>query len=130
MWNATADGPEPLRALCDELAAIDDVDLCAPVLLRTMERLDGLELGTPGPLVHTLERWPGGYERHLAVAVRRRPSMLALLSVNRILNADPPAAEGWLGLLTEAAGREDVFPQTKEEARSLLDYQRERHRAR
>ena len=35
------------------------------VMFHTMERLDGVDLGTPGPLVHTLESWRGGYEEML-----------------------------------------------------------------
>ena len=56
--NAHADGWERLDELCDELRAVNDPAACAPILFRIMERLDGVELGTPGPTVHTLESWP------------------------------------------------------------------------
>ena len=61
-----------------------------------MERLDGVELGTPGPLVHTLETLRGGYEMLLAESVRRKPTLLSVWMVNRILNVNPPDAESWL----------------------------------
>ncbi len=53
------DGLEPLDRLCDEMLASGDVRACAPIVFHTMERLDGADLGVPGPLVHTLESWRG-----------------------------------------------------------------------
>ena len=38
-----------------------------------MERLPDVDLGSPGPLVHTLERLHG-YENELMRSVRRQPS--------------------------------------------------------
>jgi hypothetical protein len=65
-------------------------------MFRTMERLDGVELGTPGPLVHTLETWRGGYEKLLAESARRKPTSLSVWMVNRILNVRPPDSDSWL----------------------------------
>jgi hypothetical protein len=52
-----------------------------------MERLTDADLGSPGPLVHTLERMHGHYERELIESIKRKPSSLAVWMVNRILNA-------------------------------------------
>src|ERR1700722_19323310 len=81
-----AGGWQRLDELCDEMRAVNDPAACAPQLFRTMERLDGVDLGTPGPLVHTLESWPGRYEKLLAESVRRKPTPLSVWMVNRILN--------------------------------------------
>jgi hypothetical protein len=121
--NPTADGPERLRALCDELLAISDPATCAPVLFRTMERLDGAELGSPGPLVHTLEEWQGDYESLLVESVRRKPSWLTVWMVNRILNAQPNDAHMWLALLRSAADHAAASPATKEQAAGSVRYQ-------
>ena len=64
--NAESSGWERLDRLCDEMRELNDAATCAPVMFHTMERLDEVELGTPGPLVHTLESWPGRYEALLA----------------------------------------------------------------
>ncbi|MFO0938293.1 MAG: hypothetical protein U0798_17445 [Gemmataceae bacterium] len=97
--NNGARGWERLDELCDELQAVSNPVECVPVLLRTMERLDDVELGTPGPIVHTLENWRGKYEELLTQSVRRKPTPLSVWMVNRILNAGPPDSETWMVLL-------------------------------
>jgi hypothetical protein len=121
--NRSARGWERLDVLCDELLSINDPEVCAPVLLRTMERLDGTELGTPGPLVHTLETWRGGYEELLAQSVRRKPTPLSVWMVNRILNVSPPDAESWLELLQSVADNPAASEETKADAERFLKYQ-------
>src|ERR1051326_2638174 len=82
-WNAASNGSERVAKLCDELLGLEDPIACAPVLFKTMERLDDVELGTPGPLVHTLESWPGKYEALLKESVARKPSPLTVWMINR-----------------------------------------------
>ena len=101
--NASARGWERLAEVCDEMLAVNDPAICAPVMFRTMERLDGVELGTPGPLVHTLETWRGSYEKFLKESVRRKPTPLSVWMINRILNARPPYARSWVALLRSVA---------------------------
>jgi hypothetical protein len=48
-------------------------------MFNVMERPPDADLGSPGPLVHTLERWRG-YEPELVNSVRRR----MLPALNRI----------------------------------------------
>jgi hypothetical protein len=120
---ASARGWERLDELCDEMRAIDDPAACAPVLFRTMERLDGVELGTPGPLVHTLEDWRGGYEELLAESVLRKPAPLSVWMVNRILNTRPPDAERWLALLRSVANNPKASEVTRAQAELFVKYQ-------
>ena len=126
--NAQARGWERLDELCDEMRAVNDPVVCAPVLFRTMERLDGVDLGTPGPLVHTLETWRGGYEALLAESVRRKPVPSTVWMANRILNAQPPDAESWLGLLRGAAENPLASADTKAQATGFIEYQAGRTR--
>ena len=88
-----------------------------------MERLDGVDLGTPGPLVHTLEAWRGSYEPLLAESVRRKPTPLSVWMVNRILNAQPPDAESWLALLWSVADLPAASAATKAQAEQFIKYQ-------
>jgi hypothetical protein len=118
-----ADGLERLDRLCDEMHAIGDARACAPILFHTIERLDGVDLGVPGPLVHTLERWRGEYEPFLAESVHRRPTPLSVWMVNRLLNARPPDAGAWLDLLRSAAGHPLVSEEAKTAAAGFLEYQ-------
>ncbi len=88
-----------------------------------MERLDGVELGTPGPLVHTLETWRGGYEELLVQSVRRQPTSLSVWMINRILNARPPGAESWMALLRSVADNPAASAETKAAAERVIKYQ-------
>jgi hypothetical protein len=121
--NAGADGWERLKALCDELLNIRDVEQCPPIMCRTMERLDECELGTPGPLVHTLEAM-AGYERFLGASVQRKPTPLTVWMINRILNVDRDDREMWLGLLQQAADHPKASMATKLEAKGFIEYQK------
>jgi hypothetical protein len=123
--NTGARGWERLDELCGEMRAVNAPAACAPVMLRTMERLDGVELGTPGPLVHTLETWRGGYEEFLAQSVRRKPTPLSVWMVNRILNASPPDTESWMALLRSVAENPAASAEAKAEAARFIEYQTE-----
>lgn len=113
-------GWERLALLCDEVSELNDAANCAPIMFRTMERLDKVELGTPGPLVHTLESWPGEYETLLAESVRRKPSPLTVWMVNRILNTRPPDADAWLALLHSAMVNPAASESTKADAADFV----------
>ena len=121
--NTGAKGCERLDELCSELRAVNDPAACAPVMFRTMERLDGVDLGTPGPLVHALETWPGCYEKLLAESVRRKPTPLSVWMVNRILNVRPPDAELWMALLRCVADNASASDETKAHAESFIEHQ-------
>jgi hypothetical protein len=121
--NAPAAGLERLRILCDELLAINDPATCSSVMFRTMERLDGADLGSPGPLVHTLEKWRGRYEPLLMESVRRKPSWLAVWMVNRVLNTRPSDARMWLALLRRVTDHATASEATKELAAEFVRHQ-------
>lgn len=121
-WSTGADGWERLASICDELEELDDSAAIAATLFVFIERLDGADIGSPGPTVHLLERLPG-YERHLAESLRRRPSRLALWMANRILNLDRPDRQSWLQLLRSAADDPGLPEGVREEAREFLEYQ-------
>jgi len=121
--NTSAHGWERLDALCDEIRAVNDPSACAPLLLGTMERLDGVDLGTPGPLVHTLEIWSGGYESLLLQSIQRKPSFLSVLMVNRILNARPVNADVWIALLRSVLDNPAATAATRAEAQRFIEYQ-------
>jgi len=121
--NTGAKGWERLDELCDEMREVNDPAACAPVMLRTMERLDGVELGTPGPLVHTLETWRGRYEKLLVESVLRKPTPLSVWMVNRILNVGPPDVESWMSLLRSVADNASASEETKAQAQGFIEYQ-------
>ena len=122
-FDAGPDGILRLHKLCEEVEAIGGPKAFAPVMFRTIERLDGQDLGTPGPLVHTLESWRGTYEPYLVKSIRRKPTVVTVWMINSILNASPPDAEEWLSLLREVVNHPGASSITKESARDVLDFQ-------
>jgi hypothetical protein len=118
--NTCARGYERLYSLCDELQSTNIPALCVPVLFRTMERLNNEELGDPGPLVHTLESWPGSYEATLTEVVGRNPGRLSIWMVNRILNTDPPDTWAWLDLLQRVANNSSASAETRAQAAEFI----------
>src|SRR5262249_24475577 len=112
-----AQGWQRLEELCDELQIMNDPAICAPLMFRTMERLADEDLGTPGPLVHTLETWRGRYEELVAESVRRKPTPLSIWMVGRILNARPADSESWMALLQGVSDNPAASVQTKDEAK-------------
>jgi len=120
-FNPSAGGIHRLYELCNEMEAISDVEQCAPVLFRTIERLDEVDLGSPGPLVHTLESWKGAYERYLVISMRLKPTLQSVWMVNRILNTNPPDEITWLRLLQSVANHPHASEGARIAAQVFLD---------
>jgi hypothetical protein len=120
--NVESNGDDRLLAVCTELQERDDPDRWAPLLYSLIERLDEADLGSPGPIVHTLEAWDG-YRPLLAESLHRRPTPLTVWMANRVLNSDPPDAPAWLDLLRQAANHPAASADAVTDARAFLDYQ-------
>jgi hypothetical protein len=101
--NVDARGLELLAELTDALMSAPGAERAIPELFGVMERLPAADLGSPGPLVHTLERLDR-YEDELVRSVRRQPSLLSVWMVNRILNTNlsDDARQSYMFLLSEA----------------------------
>jgi hypothetical protein len=111
-----------LNALCDRLAAIGSVGESAPLMFHFIEHMPGADLGSPGPLVHTLEAM-GGYEPFLRESVTRSPTHLTVWMVNRICNARRPDRASWVEVLELVSQNTNVAPGIREEARHFLEVQ-------
>lgn len=120
-----ANGPERLCRLCEELVELDSVETSAPVMFDLIERLSDVDLGSPGPLVHTLEKWRGRYEKHLVESIARKPTSLTVWMVNRILNGKPVDLAVWLKLLQSIASHPSASEDAKLDAREFLRFQQE-----
>ncbi|MEU1398369.1 hypothetical protein ABZ403_20220 [Micromonospora zamorensis] len=120
--NANADGADRLQAICAELVERDDPERWAPLLYSLMERLDDADMGSPGPIVHTLEAW-SGYPPLLAESLRRKPTPLTVWMANRLLNTDPSDATQWLELLRQSVGHSAASPEARADAEDFLEHQ-------
>ncbi len=126
--NIHARGPERLAELTDALMSVPEPERAIPEIFTVMERLLDADLGSPGPLVHTLERWRGSYEVELARSVRRCPSMLSVWMVNRILNSNlsGETRRTYMSLLNEVATRANAPKDVKDSARHFIQVQMHR----
>jgi hypothetical protein len=123
--NINAHGPERLSELTDALMSVPEPERAVPEMFSVMERMPEADLGSPGPLVHTMERWRGGYEHELVNSVRRCPSLLSVWMVNRILNSDLPGdtRRSYMSLLNDAATHPTASESVRESARDFIDFQ-------
>lgn len=122
--NVDARGLERLAELTHALMNVPDKEKAIPELFSVMERLPDADLGSPGPLVHTLERLHG-YEGELVRSVRRQPSLLSVWMVNRILNTNlsDEARRSYIALLNEALAHPNAPETVREELRSFIEQQ-------
>lgn len=127
--NVSSNGIERLYELTDAVSKLPNPELAIPEMFGLMERMPDAELGSPGPLVHTLEAIPG-YEAQLVESMRKKPSLLSVWMVNRILNS--PIAEDrrhdWMTLLQDSADRPDVPEAVRHDARDFISRQRAKRR--
>ncbi|GAA3250201.1 hypothetical protein ACFO1B_39950 [Dactylosporangium siamense] len=122
--HENADGVERLAAVCDELPGSADAQLWMPLLFALFERLNDVDLGSPGPAVHTLEATGSGYLPLLADSVRRKPTPLTVWMVNRVLNQHPSDRAAWMELLESVQGAPTASDEAVNDARRFLAYQR------
>src|SRR6266851_2546205 len=122
--NVDARGRERLWELTDALMNESEPEKAIHELFSVMERLPDVGLGSPGPLVHTLERLHG-YEDELMRSVRRQPSLLSVWMVNRILNTNlsQDARHSYMALLNEALAYPHASKTVREDVRGFIELQ-------
>ena len=123
--NVHVRGPERLAELTEPLKALPGAEKAIPEMFAVMERLRDADLGSPGPLVHTIERWRGRYENELVNPVRRCPSMLSVWMVNRILNTGLPddTRREYMSLLHDATIHPKASEDVRQSAREFIEFQ-------
>jgi len=122
--NPNMRGPEHLNEICDAVTQLLNPAEIFPEFFRLMERLSESELGLPGPLVHTMEKYVGAYEDALAASIISKPTFLSVWMVNRILNGKTESREHWISLLNIAASSPRASSLVKEQSKHFLDIQK------
>ncbi|EDY19725.1 hypothetical protein CfE428DRAFT_2901 [Chthoniobacter flavus Ellin428] len=117
------DVPSQLFQLTEALMELSQPERAVPELFAVVERFPDAELGTPGPLVHTLERLD--YTEELASSLRRRPTPHGVWMVNRILNGTLPAErrQFYLDLLASIAHHPNATESARDQAEHFLEFQ-------
>ena len=112
---------EPLNGSIQSERAIEPI-------FYLIEKYPHADLGTPGPLVHFLEKLVGKYEQPLYRSLERRPTPLAVWMLNRIINAEKDSNQKnrlmdiMAGLLSNA----QIDSVTEEWVQEFLEFQNKR----
>ncbi|RYD65582.1 MAG: hypothetical protein EOP84_31810 [Verrucomicrobiaceae bacterium] len=118
--NPAMNGPELLEQLTDRLLELPERQLGVPELFNIMERLPEAELGTPGPLVYTLEQLD--YIEELIQSVQRVPTVLSVWMISRLLRSKLHADRRpfFLDLLAGVPRHDRATYATREDAKHFL----------
>lgn len=121
------EGWEHLYDVCAELSDTPYPEHGAETLFALFERLEGKDLGSPGPIVQTLEKL-ADYQTDLIEAMQRKPTTYTVWMVNRVLNT-PLTLElrqYWLDLLRASLFHSSASEATKADAEGFIKYQNSR----
>jgi hypothetical protein len=113
-----------LYELTDKLEEDGDGILAIEPMLRLIEKYPTTDFGSPGPLVHTIERL-GQYEQKLLDSLDRQPTQLTVWMLNRVINGTKKKATRTtlikkLESITQNPKADD---ETKEEVMDFLKFQ-------
>lgn len=80
------DNVDFLYQLTDELLTNADASEAIRSLFLLLEKYPDEDFGSPGPIVHTLEKFGIKYEPELFDSLKRKPTLLTIWMLNRIIN--------------------------------------------
>ena len=115
--------PQKLYDLTEAVRNLPSAEQVIPELFAVMERFPDAELGTPGPLVHTLESLD--YTSELVASIRRRPTPHGVWMINRILNSGltDDDRKFYLDLLVSVAAHPNATESARDQAQDFIDFQ-------
>jgi hypothetical protein len=102
-----------------EAVGVESID----VILEFMEAHPDLGYGMPGPLVHFVEEfYQKGYEEKLINSISRRPTMLTVWMLNRVINGarEPETNERLISTMRQAATNPKSDRQTRDRVNGFL----------
>ena len=89
-------------------------------LFRLMERHPLTDFGSPGPIVHFVERfYKKGYEEELLLSLKRMPTLHTVWMLNRLINGTDQA-EVYLDILKGISENASCDKEIREEALHFL----------
>ena len=125
--DVSFDGPylRQMTDLCNELRNHPDADEAIEGILLFIEAHGDADLGSPGPLVHFLEKFfRRGYEEALVRSIERRPTTHTIWMLNRIINGvQEPERSGYVDILAGVARNDTLSEEVRSDARAFLKHQ-------
>ncbi|SEW00551.1 hypothetical protein SAMN05428988_1182 [Chitinophaga sp. YR573] len=109
----------------DSLKDNPDYENAIESIFLLMEKWPHADFGTPGPLVHTLEKFRGKYERYLFESLNRKPIPLTVWMLNRMINGenDEKAKSDLIYVMQSLVGNPTVDNETKKVLQSFIKFQ-------
>jgi len=118
--------PYRLDDLVKELPNTDDGLILVPIIFRFLEDHPDLDYGSPGALVHYVEKfWKRGYEKYLVESVSRHPISHTIGMLNSLVNGTKDAASKMqlVELMRSTARHPLADSATQERATHYLKFQ-------
>jgi len=109
--------------LVDQLLLSDHPSEAVPEILRCMEDHPAADYGSPGPLVHFVERfYKKGYEAELVASIQRRATPHTLWMLNRVINGtqEPNEKAGFIKVMLDVEQNRELGEDTKRAVRQFL----------
>ncbi|MEC7840304.1 MAG: hypothetical protein VX777_09730 [Chlamydiota bacterium] len=110
---------EIFRELTDDLFKNKNPESALAAMFGILERYPDEELGSPGPLVHAIEKC-AGYEHMLFESLKRQPGTLTLWMLHRLIKYDP--RKEYVDVLRSVIDHPKASEQTKEDAGVILSW--------
>jgi hypothetical protein len=116
---------EQLYCFTEALEQAPNKREAVPAIFRFFEANSDKFLGSPGPLVHFLEK-ENDYLIELEKSVLRKPTNLTIWIINRIINAaEPKDRERWLSIMAAVICHPEADAEAIQSAKEFIDYQSE-----
>ena len=114
-----------LYELTEEIDNEKYVEKVIPNIFEFMERNPLADIGSPGPLVHLVEKFYPNYVEELKASIARKPTIHTIWMLNRILNSNLSESErtSFLQLLFKAQTNKQADQSAREEAKYYYEYQ-------
>jgi len=108
-----------------DLVKIEDVDILdIELILRFMEDNQDIDFGSPGSLVHFLEKYyQKGYEKLLVESIKRTPTLHTLWMLNRIINGEEEKKRSEYLELLKIVSQAEIDYKIRASAKEYFDFQ-------
>lgn len=119
------DNVDFLYELTEKLILTQDSYLAIESVYKLIEKYPEADLGSPGPLVHFLEKFPDLYVEPLKTSLQRRPTTLTVWMLNRIINGEENVIEkaNYLLLMRQLIDHPLVDNELKDDILQFIEYQ-------
>jgi hypothetical protein len=111
--------------ITDLIEEESDISSCYQTIFKFIENCDGSDIGSPGPLVHLVEKNYPDYVLQLLKSIKAKPTSSSIFLLNRILNSELDAKDRkeYLSLLKFLSQNEAVSDISRKEAYEFYEHQ-------